>query len=48
MSDAPSVAGTVLYIEDNRENLTLIEHLLVQRPGVKLLTAMQGTVRRAA
>ena len=33
---------TVLYVEDNLSNITLIEHIMVQRPHVKLLAAMQG------
>ncbi len=33
---------TVLYIEDNLSNLTLIEHLLAERPEIKLITSMQG------
>lgn len=33
---------TVLYIEDNLSNLELIERLLQRRPGIKLLSAMQG------
>jgi PAS domain S-box-containing protein len=33
---------TVLYVEDHVANLRLLEHLLAQRPQVKLLTAMQG------
>ncbi|CAA9588839.1 MAG: hypothetical protein AVDCRST_MAG88-4456, partial [uncultured Thermomicrobiales bacterium] len=46
--EAPSLAArhgaarTVLYIEDNLSNLSLVEHLLEQRPGIALLTAMQG------
>jgi len=32
----------VLYIEDNLSNLRLIEHLLSRRPGVRLLSAIQG------
>lgn len=35
---------TVLYIEDNLSNLTLIEQLLEERPEIELLTAMQGQV----
>jgi CheY-like chemotaxis protein len=35
-------ACTLLYIEDNLSNLRLVERLLAQRPGVKLLVAMQG------
>jgi signal transduction histidine kinase/ActR/RegA family two-component response regulator len=33
---------TVLYIEDNLSNLTLVESILEHRPGVRLLTAMEG------
>ena len=33
---------TVLYIEDNLSNLTLIEHLLADNPEIRLMTAMQG------
>ena len=32
----------ILYIEDNLSNLSLIEQLLMDEPGVKLITAMQG------
>jgi CheY-like chemotaxis protein/anti-sigma regulatory factor (Ser/Thr protein kinase) len=35
---------TVLYIEDNLSNLTLIEQLLEERPEIELLTAIQGRV----
>ena len=35
---------TVLYIEDNLSNLTLVEQLLEERPEIELLTAMQGRV----
>ncbi|HEX8311354.1 MAG TPA: CHASE3 domain-containing protein [Chthoniobacteraceae bacterium] len=35
---------TVLYIEDNLSNLQLIEHVMIHRPGVKLLAAMQGSL----
>jgi PAS domain S-box-containing protein len=34
--------GSVLYIEDNLANVKLIERILADRPGVQLLTAMQG------
>jgi signal transduction histidine kinase/ActR/RegA family two-component response regulator len=34
--------GTVLYIEDNPSNLRLVERIVVRRPGVTLLSAMQG------
>jgi CheY-like chemotaxis protein len=32
----------VLYIEDNLSNLALIEHIIVHRPHVKLVAALQG------
>ena len=34
--------GTVLYIEDNSSNLRLVERILANRRGVRLLSAMQG------
>jgi CheY-like chemotaxis protein len=33
---------TLLYIEDNVSNLTLIEHLLGEQQPIKLISAMQG------
>jgi PAS domain S-box-containing protein len=33
---------TVLYIEDNLSNLTLVETIFQRRPDIKLLVAMQG------
>ncbi len=44
---APTAVGagharTVLYIEDNLVNLELLQRILAHRPGVKLLSAMQG------
>jgi len=33
---------TILYIEDNAANVRLVEVLLEQRPGVRLLTARNG------
>ena len=39
---APRAARTVLYIEDNLSNLTLIERIFARRPKVKLLAVMQG------
>jgi CheY-like chemotaxis protein len=43
--DEPSHARrTLLYIEDNLSNLTLMEQLLAELPDVELLTAMQGSV----
>jgi CheY-like chemotaxis protein len=35
---------TVLYIEDNLSNLRLVERILVRRPEIKLLSAMQGSI----
>ncbi|PHN27220.1 ATP-binding protein [Pseudomonas sp. ICMP 460] len=39
---APAIYGKVLYIEDNLSSLALIETLLQRRPGIKLLSSMQG------
>ncbi|HEX2086359.1 MAG TPA: ATP-binding protein, partial [Solirubrobacteraceae bacterium] len=39
---ASDVAATVLYIEDNSANVRLVERILARRPGIRLLTAMQG------
>lgn len=39
---APTIHGKVLYIEDNLSSLALIETLLQRRPGIKLLSSMQG------
>ena len=39
---------TVLYIEDNASNLSLVEHLLAHRPQVRLLTARTGEEGLAA
>jgi PAS domain S-box-containing protein len=33
---------TILYLEDNLSNLTLIEQMLAERPHIQLITAMQG------
>jgi PAS domain S-box-containing protein len=33
---------TILYVEDNLSNLTLIEQILMEQPGTELITAMQG------
>jgi len=33
---------TILYIEDNMANLTLIKRILAYRPGIDLVSAMQG------
>ena len=39
-----TVEKTLLYIEDNLPNLTLVEHLLARVPGVRLINAMQGSL----
>jgi CheY-like chemotaxis protein len=33
---------TILYIEDNLSNVTLIEQMLAEQPKIKLITAMRG------
>jgi PAS domain S-box-containing protein len=33
---------TVLYVEDNKSNLRLVERILAKRPQIKLLSAMDG------
>lgn len=33
---------TILYVEDNLSNLTLIEQVLAEQPHIHLITAMQG------
>lgn len=38
------VIHNILYIEDNLSNLTLVEHILVDYPGMKLISAMQGSI----
>jgi PAS domain S-box-containing protein len=35
---------SVLYIEDNLANLHLVEQILQHRPGITLMSAMQGTI----
>jgi CheY-like chemotaxis protein len=37
------IRGTVLYIEDNRPNMKLLQRVLRRRPGVTLITADQGS-----
>jgi PAS domain S-box-containing protein len=46
-ASTPSVTGkehTVLYIEDDLANMALIQHIMVRRPGIRLLFAPQGTL----
>jgi signal transduction histidine kinase/CheY-like chemotaxis protein len=41
--DIPThVSGAVLYVEDNRSNIRLLERLLARRPGVRLTTVSTG------
>ena len=40
--ETPGKAVTVLYIEDNPANFRLVERILKHRPGVRLLSALQG------
>jgi CheY-like chemotaxis protein len=35
---------TILYIEDNHSNLTLVEQIVREEPQIELLTAMQGRI----
>ena len=44
VSDGPGVDATLLYIEDNLSNLRLIEQVLERRPGVRLVSALQGSL----
>jgi CheY-like chemotaxis protein len=39
---APDTQGVVLYIEDNRSNVRLMERVLERRPGVRLCHAPDG------
>ena len=42
--DLVTSSGTVLYIEDNLSNLTLIERLLARRADLELMPAMTGAL----
>jgi CheY-like chemotaxis protein len=41
---APRRTETVLYVEDNRSNLRLVQRILAKRLQVRLLPAMDGAV----
>lgn len=41
-SDQDDIPLVVLYIEDNLANLKLVETILQRRPGIRLVSAMQG------
>lgn len=40
----PAQKRKVLYIEDNFSNVTLVEEMLADQPGLELITSMQGSV----
>jgi CheY-like chemotaxis protein len=39
---APHRDATLLYVEDNLANLTLVEAILMSRPGWRIIPALQG------
>jgi PAS domain S-box-containing protein len=39
-----AIQRTILYVEDNLSNLTLIEQMLADQSHIKLITAMQGNL----
>jgi PAS domain S-box-containing protein len=41
-TDSTAEKRTILYIEDNRSNVTLVEEILAGQPGIELLVAVQG------
>jgi len=41
-TDSSPLHRTLLYVEDNPANLTLVEHLIARRSDLKLLTAING------
>jgi PAS domain S-box-containing protein len=44
-AEAPtSGPRTILYVEDNLSNLKLMERVIARRPGITLLSAMQGSL----
>jgi signal transduction histidine kinase/ActR/RegA family two-component response regulator len=40
----PPAVPTLLHVEDNLSNVELVERVLTNRPGIRLLAAMQGSV----
>ncbi len=44
VSSRLTAEATLLYIEDNLANLRLVEQVLVRRPSVHLLSALQGSI----
>ena len=41
-ADAPDLAATVLYVEDNPSNITLVRRVLARRPHVRLVVVQDG------
>ncbi|CAN5245414.1 hypothetical protein BH09SUM1_BH09SUM1_10390 [soil metagenome] len=41
-SERPKATGTILYVEDDRANVRLMERIMERRPGVKLVVATMG------
>lgn len=44
LHEGPQGEHSVLYIEDNLSNLSLVEQILQRHPNIRLITAMQGTI----
>jgi len=42
IEERPRPLRTALYIEDNLSNLKLVQHILTQRPEIRLIPAMHG------
>ena len=42
IAEAPHREATLLYVEDNLANLSLVETILIARPGWRTLPALQG------
>ncbi|MCW9033698.1 MAG: ATP-binding protein [Rhodospirillales bacterium] len=42
--DDQSLNGKILYIEDNQENLSLMESIVEEQPGLEILSAMSAEV----
>jgi CheY-like chemotaxis protein len=44
MTERDDVVANVLYVEDNLANIKLVERILRQRPGIRLIPVMQGSI----
>jgi CheY-like chemotaxis protein len=44
LDDVPHAAATLLYIEDNLANLSLVETILLSRPQWRTMPALQGQI----